>query len=92
MKDANGNELKVEFAPGAFDHFEGTQEELDQLMAEIQTMFANLTPEELAARSTPLDEAEFADLPPEVQAQLAEAFLDPEDLEGLINPPTRKLQ
>lgn len=28
-------ELKVEFAPGAFDHFEGTQEELDAMIAEI---------------------------------------------------------
>ena len=27
--------LKVEFAPGCFDGFEGTQEELDELIAEI---------------------------------------------------------
>jgi hypothetical protein len=27
--------LKVVFAPGCFDTFEGTQEELDELMAEI---------------------------------------------------------
>lgn len=27
--------LKLEFAPGAFDAFEGTQEELDELIAEI---------------------------------------------------------
>ncbi len=32
-------ELKIEFAPGAFDNFEGTQEELDELMAEIHRMF-----------------------------------------------------
>lgn len=31
--------LKVEFAPGCFDGFEGTQEELDALVAEIQRMF-----------------------------------------------------
>lgn len=30
--------MKVEFAPGAFDQFEGTQEELDSFMAEIQRM------------------------------------------------------
>lgn len=30
--------LKIEFAPGAFDQFEGTQEELDSLMAEITRM------------------------------------------------------
>jgi hypothetical protein len=30
---------KIEFAPGCFDHFEGTQEELDELVSEIQRMF-----------------------------------------------------
>ena len=47
--------LKVEFAPGAFDTFEGTQEELNEMIAEITTMFAELTPEELEARSRQLD-------------------------------------
>jgi len=32
-------ELKLVFAPGCFDSFEGTQEELDELMAEIQASF-----------------------------------------------------
>jgi hypothetical protein len=52
--------LKVEFAPGAFDHFEGTQEELDEMMAEITTMFTELTPEELEARSAPVDLTDLA--------------------------------
>jgi len=30
--------ITVEFAPGAFDSFEGTQEELDELIAEITRM------------------------------------------------------
>lgn len=30
--------MKVEFAPGCFDHFDGTQEELDELIAEITRM------------------------------------------------------
>jgi hypothetical protein len=47
--------MKIEFAPGAFDDFDGTQEELDSLQAEIVSMFANLTPEELAERSQPVD-------------------------------------
>ena len=47
--------LRVEFAPGAFDHFDGTQEELDQMMKEIMDMFANMTPEELEAQSRPID-------------------------------------
>lgn len=33
--------LKIEFAPGCFDNFEGSQEELDQMVAEIQRMFAS---------------------------------------------------
>ncbi len=41
MKNANPKELKVEFAPGCFDNFEGTQEELDELVAEIHRMFAS---------------------------------------------------
>ncbi len=68
--------LKIEFAPGAFDHFEGTQEELDVLIGEITTMFAELTPEELAARSRPLTEEDFDDLPDEVKQQLAAALDD----------------
>ena len=34
-------ELKLEFAPGAFDNFDGTQEELDELIAEIHRAFAS---------------------------------------------------
>ena len=32
---------EIVFAPGCFDHFDGTQEELDALMEEIKTAFAN---------------------------------------------------
>jgi hypothetical protein len=53
--------LKVEFAPGAFDQFEGTQEELDEMMAEITTMFTELTPEELESRSKAVDLTDLAD-------------------------------
>ena len=37
----NTKDLKIEFAPGCFDNFEGTQEELDELIAEIHRMFAS---------------------------------------------------
>jgi hypothetical protein len=30
---------KIEFAPGCFDNFDGTQEELDELVSKIQHMF-----------------------------------------------------
>lgn len=34
----NKKELKLSFAPGCFDNFDGTQEELDELIAQIQAM------------------------------------------------------
>lgn len=47
---------KVVFMPGCFDSFEGTQEELDELIASIQKTFEN--PEEFSAnlREVDLDE------------------------------------
>ena len=61
--------LKIVFAPGAFDSFDGTQEELDAIVAEVQDMFENLTPEQLAAQSREIDLEQLAadlDLNPEV--------------------------
>lgn len=46
--------MKIEFAPGCFDSFEGTQEELDKMVAEIQDLFANKSREELEAMSRPV--------------------------------------
>lgn len=33
------DKLKITFAPGCFDYFEGTQEELDAMIAEITALF-----------------------------------------------------
>jgi hypothetical protein len=55
MKD-----LKIEFAPGCFDNFEGTQEELDELMASITEMFR--TGEAKNARRLDLDDLDEEDL------------------------------
>ena len=44
--------LKITFAPGCFDNFEGTQEELDQLVSEIN----NLTLDDLAVSSPELSD------------------------------------
>lgn len=33
--------VEVVFSPGCFDNFEGTQEELDQLVAHIKDIFEN---------------------------------------------------
>lgn len=45
-------ELKIVFAPGSFDTFEGTQEELDEFIAEITAM---VTSGEFVEKSRPLD-------------------------------------
>jgi hypothetical protein len=47
------NKMKIEFAPGAFDQFDGTQEELDALVAEIQRMAES---GELEANSVALED------------------------------------
>lgn len=45
-------EMKIVFAPGCFDDFEGSQEELDELVAEITRM---VTSGELLEKSRPID-------------------------------------
>ena len=45
-------ELKIEFAPGCFDNFDGTQEELQEMLAQIRQMAADGT---LEQNSTPVD-------------------------------------
>ena len=41
MSKKLSNGMKIVFAPGCFDKFEGTQEELDELMAEIEKTFSD---------------------------------------------------
>ena len=57
-------ELELVFAPGCFDEFEGTQDELNALMKEIQDLFDS---GELISKSVPVedfiaDESEFDDI------------------------------
>ena len=69
--------ITVEFAPGAFDHFDGTQEELDAFQKEILEMFATMTPEEIEARSTQVDVEYIEELmtdDPEAAEQLIQAL------------------
>lgn len=49
----NEKNPEVVFAPGCFDSFDGTQEELDELMVEIQRMFQT---GEYKEHMIPLDE------------------------------------
>jgi len=60
--------IKVEFAPGCFDNFEGTQEELDGLIAEIMRLAES---GEMQERAVPVNLDELSD--DEAHA-LAQAF------------------
>lgn len=78
--------IEIVFAPGCFDNFDGTQEELDELVAQIHQMADT---GELFEKSKPVDiESLVDDLSPE-EVEVLMAQLD--ELEGKDNP-TRKLQ
>jgi hypothetical protein len=68
MTPEDRKELKVVFAPGCFDTFEGSQEELDELMAEIGRL---ITTGELFEQATPLNLDEMTD---EELREIAEDF------------------
>ena len=50
---------QIEFAPGCFDDFEGTQEELNELIADLKNMVTSGT---LWENTLPVDEKEEAEL------------------------------
>jgi hypothetical protein len=75
--------LEIVFAPGCFDDFEGSQEELDNLVEQIRTMAAN---GELFENSTPIDELIDA-LPEDEFQKLSDALVS---LDTETNP--RRLQ
>jgi hypothetical protein len=63
--------LKIVFAPGCFDDFDGSQEELNELLAEINRM---VDTGEILENARPLDELDLEDLPDDVAEWLAEDF------------------
>ncbi len=82
--------IQIKFAPGCFDGFEGTQEELDQLMKDITEKFQSMTPEQMKLESRPLDLDELSE--DELQL-LAHALCSKEELEEMGVPNLeRKLQ
>ena len=77
VKPVDGEPLKIEFAPGCFDHLDvASQEELDAIMAELNSMFANMTAEELRANSRQLTDEDFESMDPEERAMLEQALKD----------------
>lgn len=80
---------EIIFAPGCFDSFEGTQEELDALILEIQTMAES---GELFEKSTPVDVDELDDEDLELLAESLGIDLNDLDESDFIDddPPGKK--
>jgi len=78
------SEIKIEFAPGCFDSFDGTQEELDELIKIITDTFKNASPEELEEIGTPLEEV-WDDLDDETKESIMTNYT------SLDEPDKRKL-
>ena len=70
---SENKELKIVFAPGAFDNFEGTQEELDEFIAEITRVVKS---GEIFEKSKPVDIESLSD---EELEKLAPFLLADED-------------
>lgn len=76
---AENKPVKIEFAPGCFDDFEGTQEELDELIKEVTHMFSTMTPEELEAQSREVNFDELLEEDPEFAEALMNKLVDAEN-------------
>lgn len=68
---------KVTFAPGCFDDFDGTQEELDELIAEIHRLAAS---------------GELVDNAVEIDLEDLEVEIEVQQEAGLAGSGSRKLQ
>jgi len=69
--------VKIEFVPGAFDQFEGTQQELDAFIAELQRMAES---GELEEHSMSLDDDEaWMELTEEEKAIISAAITRPDE-------------
>ena len=66
-------ELEIKFAPGCFDGFEGTQEELDAMIADIRLAVES---GELFDGSEELTDEAFDELPDEVKEQIIRSLND----------------
>jgi hypothetical protein len=74
--EENNKPIEVVFAPGCFDQFEGTQEELDELIQEIKEMASS---GKLFENSTPVLLEDIEDLIDET---------DPLEIEEIVNQMT----
>lgn len=81
MTDKKDDPMKLVFAPGCFDGFEGTQEELDEVQAEIMKMFAS---GEFLANATPVNMDALMEDDPDLAEMLVQRL-------GELNDSPRKL-
>ena len=86
MSVSERKKIKIEFAPGAFDSFDGTQEELQELIAEIKQAIVDGS---LFEKSRPVDIDELLDSDDPDDHALAQRLLESLDEEITRN---RKLQ
>jgi len=70
MSEQDKKKIEIVFAPGCFDNFDGTQEELDEMIQQIKDMVES---GEIFEKSTPVD----------VEDLLDEA--DPLEIEEIVN-------
>lgn len=70
MTDKN-EKMKVVFAPGCFDGFEGTQEELNELIAQIEKAVES---GEIFEMSEPLSEEGLAELEEQLSKQVGKTL------------------
>lgn len=73
IKMTQDKKIKVEFAPGCFDSFDGTQQELDDIVAHIREMAESGQLEEL---SQPLTDDVLEEMSEEEQQFLLEQLED----------------
>ena len=69
---------EVVFAPGCFDDFDGTQEELDELMLEIVRLVET---GEINEQSQPLDIDELVNEDPEMAEKLLQSITEDRKLQ-----------
>ena len=62
MTPEERKEIKIQFAPGSFDNFDGTQEELEELLSEIQRLVETGELFEKAVPLEDLDDDELRDI------------------------------
>lgn len=74
MTDSD-KKIKIVFQPGCFDDFEGTQEELDDMMIEIQRMADT---GELFENAVEVDDLDLEDLDEDFQV-VVDKIIDPDD-------------